>query len=322
MLIDASRSADALAAELDVALDERRIPHGRHYDTWCQARRWVALAEALSPARLRGSGVGRAYDDAFARVAARVGASDAEPVTVVSLGCGDGAKDAALIGRLAGVRAPRYVGVDGSAPLVLAATAAARAAGAETAEGVVADVAAARGLTAHLDATAPGPRIVALLGLVMNLTPAETANALGAVARPGDLVVVSANLAPGDDYAEGVAAVVDQYDNAPTRRWVVTALADLDLEADPDRVEASVAPDPAGTDLLRVELTYPLSRAATVDTGRRVHHVAAGERLRLLFSYRHTPDRLAAQLAALGVAALATFAAPAGEECVLLGVAR
>ena len=73
-------------------------------------------------------------------------------------------------------------------------------------------------------------RLVTFFGMIPNFEPQFILPKLAALIRPKDLLLFSANLAPGKNYAAGVKTVLPQYDNAPTRDWLMTFLFDLGIE--------------------------------------------------------------------------------------------
>ena len=63
--------------------------------------------------------------------------------------------------------------------------------------------------------------------MIPNFEPQNILPKLAALVRPEDFLLFSANLAPGENYAAGVKKVLPQYDNPPTRDWLLTFLLDL-----------------------------------------------------------------------------------------------
>lgn len=306
------------------SLRRRRVNHQFHYDTPKQAARWLRVHEAYSPARQDDSCLA-AYEQAVTATAEAALCGDG-PVAVVGLGCGGGQKEAALLRALharPSVRPLRYVPADVSPGLALVARAAALATGAVRAEEVaplVLDLAATEDWREALEGVAPGRarRIVTFFGMLPNFTPNQVLPRLAALLAPGDLLLVSANLAPGPDYAAGVRQVLPLYDNAPTAEWLFAVLEGVGISADDGRIEFGVAACPEGSGLTRIEADFVFARAAVALYSGQEWPFAAGERFGLFFSYRHTPERVAALFAPLGLALGGQWLNAAGDEGVFL----
>ena len=119
--IHSSQFPDAVRSDLLDSLRRGAVNHKFHYDSIKQAQAWLMLHEACSPARTRPE-VSATYDRAFERTARIVSPGRTH---VVGLGCGGGAKECALLGRLAG-RTIDYTPVDVSTALVVKSWQAAR----------------------------------------------------------------------------------------------------------------------------------------------------------------------------------------------------
>ena len=243
VFIDRSQFPENVRRDLLDSLRARAINHKFHYESHKQAAKWLALHEAYSPAR-RDDSCLRIYDDAFQHAMA---ALDTKKVHLVGLGCGGGQKEARLLELLNAPASVRYTASDVSLPLVLVAQEAAQKfVSRENSHGLVCDLATTTELAGALDNfNSDERRLVTLFGLIPNFEPAPLLSCVGALLRPGDLLLMSANLAPGPDYAAGVERVFPQYDNEPTREWLLTLLLDLGFErADGELPERCTATAP------------------------------------------------------------------------------
>lgn len=315
VFIDPSQFPENVRRDLLISLRARAINHKFHYDTYKQAARWLALHEAHSPARQDASCL-KIYDDAFRATAETSGT---ENIHLVGLGCGGGQKEAGLIERLhATPRRIIYTPCDVSLPLVLTARAAARARlEAENCHGVVCDLGTTDELAATLDQfDSTSRRVVTLFGIVPNFEPAPLLWRLRSWLRPGDRLLLSANLAPGEDYAAGVRAVLPQYDNTLTREWLLTLLLDLGFEAEDGRLHFEIADDEHG--LKRITAHYELPRARSIRVYGETLPFGAGERIRVFFSYRQTVPTMSALLQQTGLEVAQTWVNDAREEGVFL----
>jgi len=324
VLIHPSQFPDAVEAALCESLRAREMNHKFHYDTPKQTLRWLRLHEALSPARTDPE-CGRIYDALFAECATRLAGQ--REIEVLSLGCGGGQKDAQLLRRLAaalpGARL-RYVPVDVSTGLALTARAAAIAAGLPPGDVVpmVADLAQTEDWKGALAAglAEAGARVVCFFGMLPNFLPGAVLPQLAGLVRRSDVLLVSANLSPGSDYAAGVAKVLPLYNNAPTRDWLWSVLLDLGLERNDGEMRFTVASCPMGSGLRRIEAGITFVRACRIEYGGGTYDFAPGDTFRLFFSYRHTPDRLAALLGSHRLTVDAHWSNGSGEEGVFLCV--
>ena len=314
VFLDRSQFPEHVREDLLGSLRARAINHKFHYDSYKQAAKWLALHEAHSPAR-RDDSCLRIYDDAFQAAATVVGRG----VHVIGLGCGGGQKEARLLELLGGAAGGlAYTASDVSLPLVLTAMeAAAGSVSAERRHAVVCDLATTTELGAALDGFGEtGARLITLFGIIPNFDPDLLMARISALLRPGDVLLLSANLAPGADYAAGVRRVLPQYDNELTRDWLLTFLLDLGFEREDGDWCFSI--EAAGQDLQRIAAHFELARARDVRVHGENFSFAAGERLRVFFSYRHTRESMRSLLARYDIQLRADWINDSGEEGVFL----
>src|SRR5439155_9989417 len=120
--------------------------------------------------------------------------------------CGGGQKDTRLLRLLrSGRRQLLYTPVDVSLPMVLTAREAAREVVDEP-RGLVCDLALAEDLPEYFDRETPegAARISTFFGMMPNFEPQRILPRLSGLVRKEDLLLMSANLAPGADYGAGV----------------------------------------------------------------------------------------------------------------------
>jgi len=299
------------------------------YETPGQARRWLALHEACSPARTERA-CAEAYERAFRDIAERAGSVRAE---VVGLGCGGGQKDARLVQLLCEAGAEvAYTPVDVSPTLVLTAGQAVRAvAPAVLRPGIVCDLGevaclhtlveeARRSCGGQPPRAENGPmvRITTFFGMVPNFEPGKVVGILNSLVRKsGDLLVLSANLAPGPDYVRGVQEVLPLYDNTLTREWLIGFLTEASIDESAGELQFAIEEDPA-TRLRRITAWFTFDKPARAVVDSEVVPFAAGTRLKVFFSYRHTPKLMADLLRPAGLKMDGEWVAPSGEEGVFL----
>ena len=323
--IHATQFPESVTRDLLQSLRAREINHKFLYESYKQSRKWLAVHEAHSPWK-NDPNLVAAYDAAFAGMLRRIQSS---PVRVIGLGCGSGQKDARLLKTLGmGRLQVSYLPVDVSVGLVLTAGKAAAEALVtcplelrnENCSGLVCDLASADDLSAVFDQQAP-PNVVRLFtffGMLPNFEPEMILPKLRAFVRSGDLLLLSANLAPGDDYEAGTHRILPQYDNALTRDWLLTFLLDLGLERNDGEIVWSVERICRGADLFRVTANFRFKQSRTLKIGDETFAFGPGESIRLFFSYRYTPDKLGVLLATQGVTIAERWIANSQEEGIFL----
>jgi uncharacterized SAM-dependent methyltransferase len=132
------------------------------------------------------------------------------------------------------------------------------------------------------------PRIITFFGMIPNFEPDDVAPRLADLVRPGDILLVSFNLAPGPDYAAGVRRILPGYDNAETRDWLLTFLFDLGVEPGDGMLQIHIE---EAQKLKRIAADFHFSRDREVTIYDERVEFRAGESLRLFFSYRYTPEK-------------------------------
>jgi L-histidine Nalpha-methyltransferase len=308
--IDRSQFPDRVRADLIDSLRKREIKHKFHYDSYKQARKWLALHEAYSPARTDPE-TERIYGEAFKHVATT---SRGKSVHVIGLGCGGGQKDAALLRELSESQ-PIYTAVDVSLPLVITARERAKSYASQT-KGVVCDLETAEDIRDELCECGAAQRVVTFFGMMPNSEPDVILPRLARLVGRGDRLLLSANLAPGNDYRAGVDRVLPQYDNALTKDWLLTLLYDLGVERDDGAVQFSI--EECASELLRIRADFRFARERTVRLDEEAFAFKCGEMVRLFYSYRYTPDRLRAQSSKHGLSVSEQWISTSGEEGVFL----
>lgn len=313
-----SQFPDRLQQDLLESLQSRRIAPKFLYDSVQQARRWIQLHRALSPARSRADTLG-AYLQAATQVAGQL---HGRAVYLIGLGCGDGYKDGLVLERLLQAGCPvHYAALDASLALALTARAAAlRWLPPDRCQAWVADLGQADDLPQCFEAVQPSGagRCITCFGLLPNFQPQVLLPRLRALVRSGDWLILSANLALGPDYAAALADVLPQYDNPPTRAWLMGFLRDLGVGENHGRLEFSLEADPAQPPLRRLVARFVLDRDCTVGLGDQAVLWPAGEAVQVFFSYRYTPELVSAALAQHGLVLAAQWIDPSGQEGVFL----
>jgi hypothetical protein len=154
--------------------------------------------------------------------------------------------------------------------------------------------------------------------MIPNFEPAIILPRLAALVRPGDYLLFSANLAPGSDYAAGVQRILPLYDNALTHDWLMTFLLDLGVERDDGALRFVVENDPSGLGLKRIAAYFQFLRSREICVDEQGFEFRRGDKIRLFFSYRHTPGLARSLLGQHGLQVHEQWITKSGEEGVFL----
>lgn len=315
--IHASQSPENVRRDLLASLRTRRANHKFHYDSVKQTQKWLALHQIYSPTRNDADCLA-VYEKGFAAAAAQI---SARRVHVIGLGCGGGQKDTRLLKLLqAAGKEVRYTPCDVAAAMTLVARQTALAAVPEqNIFPLVCDLASADDLpNVFAQSLAPNvSRLITFFGMIPNFEPQLILPRLAALVGPQDSLLFSANLAPGADYAAGVQAILPQYDNAATREWLLTFLLNLGVERSDGEVRFRIEAD-AENGLKRVVADFHFAKSCRVEIEDARFDFAVGERFRLFFSYRYTPERVRLVLGRHGLAVREQWLTKSGEEGVFL----
>ena len=227
--IHSSQFPENVWRDLLESLRTRRVNHKFHYDSVKQTQKWLALHQAYSPTR-NDADCQAVYQRSFEAAAAKI---KTKSVHVIGLGCGGGQKDTRQL-KLLKARGQEifYTPCDVSAAMVLTAR--------QTALAFCGRKIVSRSFViwsrwmicprSRFTITHHASRIVTFFGMIPNFEPEQILPKLASLVRAKDFLLFSANLAPGKDYAAGVKKVLPQYDNPPTRDWLMTFLLDLGME--------------------------------------------------------------------------------------------
>lgn len=283
-----SQFPDAVRRDLLESLRTRRVNHKFHYDSVKQTQKWLALHQACSPSR-NDPDCAAVYESAFA---AAVEQFNASRIHMIGLGCGGGQKDTQLLKQLvAPGKEITYTPCDVSTTMVLVARSAALSVLPEDkCFPLVCDLLSIEDLPAVVEQHVPAEaaRLITFFGMIPNFEPAQVLPKLASLVRPGDALLFSANLAPGPDYNAGVQRILPQYDNEPTRDWLMTFLFDLGVERGDGELRFSILECPPGGGLERVEANFHFTNSRTVEIEAERFEFRVGESIRLFFSYRYT----------------------------------
>lgn len=313
MIVHHSQFPHAVQRQLLNGLRLGRVPPKFLYDGDRQTQKWLAVHRAHSPSRTD-AGVQSIYDRSFDESLSQAAGGS---ICLIGLGCGGGQKDTRYLAKLKSIGSTiNYVPCDVSQAMTrVAREAAAAELPLERIHPLVCDLANAPDLGQVLDTiVSPETKCVfTFFGMIPNLEPDVVLPRLAELLLEGDQLLLSANLAPGDDYRSGVETVLLQYDNAETRDWLVSFLVELGVPAPAGRLRFGIEEIDG---LLRIVADFVFSEALELSVGGELCEFAAGRALRLFFSYRHTEQTLAMRLAKHSLAIAASQIDSSAEEGV------
>ncbi|TAL03542.1 MAG: hypothetical protein EPO07_06010, partial [Verrucomicrobia bacterium] len=278
-------------------------------------QKWLALHQQFSPSR-NDADCAATYDRAFTEAVSRI---ETDRVHVIGLGCGGGQKDTRLLKLLSDRRAEiSYTPCDVSTAMVLTARQAALAVLPEQkCFPLVCDLTTTDDLPELLVTRHPSPvtRLITFFGMIPNFEPDDILPKLSSLIREQDWLLFSANLAPGDDYAAGAKRILPQYDNVPTRDWLLSFLFDLGIEREDGELRFSVE-ETSG--LNRIAARFHFTQARRIEIESEAFAFQPGESIQLFFSYRYTPERVRDALLAHRLEVRRQWITASGEEGVFL----
>jgi uncharacterized SAM-dependent methyltransferase len=314
--IHASQFPENVRRDLFESLRARKINHKFHYDSIKQTQKWLALHQTYSPSR-NDTDCAMTYDRAFIEAAERI---KSKRIHVIGLGCGGGQKDARLL-KLLKIRGREifYTPCDVSPAMVLVARQTSRTVlPGKNCFPFVCDLATAKELSPVFAGQSPPntPRIITFFGMIPNFEPDQILPKLGSLIRPKDFLLFSANLAPGTNYATGMGKILPQYDNPQTRDWLMTFLHDLGVGKNDGKLHFKI--ELMATGLKRIAADFHFKHLRRIEIRDKAFDFAAGESIRLFFSYRYTPERVCKVLAGHRLEVCEQWIAKSEEEGVFL----
>lgn len=301
------------------SLQSGAIDHLFHYQGVKQSQLWLDVHRAHAPLSADPS-----FEDIFRKISLKTARDHARrSVHVIALGPGGGEKEAWLLEALRKEDCTlRYTPVD--AGLELALLSAERAApflDAETLP-IVGDLSLLQQLPAWLDRYPENEaRIYTAFGLTPNFLPSWLFSRLSSLMRPQDPLLLSANLAPLDEfkdhglesYRAACETVLPQYNNPETLRWLSQVLEDWGIAGS---LSAPTFEVQNFEDILGFGLHSKWLSETRFEWENTPFHAQAGQSLRLFFSLRYTPKRLDQTLQRFGLTLGDGFTTPCRQEGV------
>lgn len=265
------------------------IPASALYSSPALGRLWKKVHLACSPFPRR-SGVRRLY----AKPASILRKKPSRDYALVALGCADGLKESLLLRKLP---PPAHL-LAADTNLALVRRAARRLPGRQK-------------RVLPIDLSKPLPvlplppstaKLFTLFGVLPNLDPLPLLRRIRRSMKAGDLLLFSANLAPGKSGFAGARKVLCQYDNVPTRIWLGESVRRYRPRLPQGRIHFGVFPDPRQKSLARIEARWITRKKPVI----------------VFSSRRPTASQVEAWIRLARLKKIARFLEPQGEEGVWL----
>jgi hypothetical protein len=308
--------------DLQACLRTRQVNHKFHYDSVKQAQQWLALHEIYSPSR-NDPDCQAVYQRSYEALSLRL---KTKRVHLIGLGCGGGQKDCRLLRLLTKrCRDLYYTPLDVSSALVLIARQAAlKIIPGRNCFPIVCDIGLAEDLPEVLETycAQTAVRVFTFFGMIPNFESRRILPKLASLIRPSDLLLFSANLSPGVDYAAGLQRILPLYDNAPTRDWLMSFLLDRGVEANDGALQFLIEDDPSGTGLKRIAADFFFSTKRNLEVAQKQFLFRPGDSIRLFFSYRHTSRLIRSLFGEVGLEVVVEKITKSEEEGVFLALRR
>lgn len=270
----------------------KEINHKFHYDSVKQSQKWLKIHESYSPARNTDDGMG-CYQRCFQYTKDRIATN--LDVDLIGLGCGGGEKDKSLLMELTGsYRNLIYYPVDVSLHLSLISAQKIKEHSSEVeVMPIVCDLLFADDLVSGIQSEqGERSKIITFFGMIPNFLPHQILPILAKFIDHEDMLLMSANLSPGEDYLAGIDQVLSQYDNDLTRDWLMTILLDIGISQNDGEIRFSIKDDLIDPGLKRINAIFEVYREIRLKIDDQPVLWQPGDQVQLFFSYRYTSPKL------------------------------
>lgn len=159
--------------------------------------------------------------------------------SLLALGCADGTKESLLLKRLP--KPTSLLALDSNLTLARRAALRLPAFHKSARRG---DLTSSLSLQFLFSQLSPHPTLITLFGVLPNLNPLPLLRSIRRLMKKDDLLLFSANLAPGQSSHTGALRILPQYDNRPTRNWLEAAILRYRPKLPKGHLEFGVFPDP------------------------------------------------------------------------------
>lgn len=137
--------------------------------------------------------------------------------------------------------------------------------------------------------------------MIPNFSPQKILPILNIFLTEGDLLLLSANLAPGSDYVQGIEKILPQYDNELTKDWLITVLEDVGVNRKNGIIVFGIKDDEENPKLKRVNACVELNNDVSFKLDEQLIEWKSKDKIGLFFSYRYTTAKLQEILSTYGI---------------------
>jgi hypothetical protein len=156
------------------------------------------------------------------------------------------------------------------------------------------------------------------LGTLHNYWPPEILRALLYPLRSQDHLLLSANLAPAASYGSAIEQIRLQYDNEPTREWLMGALGQLGISAADGDLHFSVQDAEQLPALRGIQADFVFNQPKNVRFFEGEFAFNTGNRLKVFHSWRFTVAQIRDFLKQAGLSVTAEWVTASEEEALFL----
>ncbi|MBE9040450.1 L-histidine N(alpha)-methyltransferase [Oscillatoriales cyanobacterium LEGE 11467] len=297
---------------------DREIDNRFHYDSVKQSQKWLKIHQAYSPASGNQDCI-QTYERCFEATTNHL--DNQSQLQLIALGCGGGEKDSRLLSNL--LKQERDITcypVDVSLSLALiSARAMEKVAPQSLVKPIVCNLRSARDLIQIIDREEEKrQKIITFFGMIPNFYPDRILPILSEFLNGEDILLFSANLAPGSNYLQGINKILPQYDNELTRDWLITILIDAGVDIDRGKISVEIEPDETQLEISRIAFYFEVEREIEFKLDDRQVQWQAGTRIRLFFSYRYTTTKIQKILGCYGIKVVESWEDKTQQEGVYL----
>ncbi len=313
--IHPSQFPDQILKDYFASFAQRQINHKFHYESIKQSQKWLNVHNAYSPIQQNHDHM-LAYTDCYEQA---LNIINDRHLDLISLGCGNGEKEAEL---LAKINNPNqiccYYPIDVSCSLSITAAQKARQQQAGlNIKPIVCDLLYADDLLSLIPHQGER-RLLIFFGMIPNFAPSQILPILSSYLEPEDLLLFSANLAPGDNYEQGIKKILPQYDNELTKDWLKTILLDAGIKNNDGHIYSAIASDSNEPLFKKVIMNFELAKSAKLIIGKEAINWQPGETVQLFYSYRYTTSLITDLLQQYSIHVIQAWESRDQEEGVYL----
>lgn len=315
--LHSSQFPDQVYQDYLAGFKQQNIPHKFHYDSVKQSQKWLKIHQVFSPSRNNQDCV-VSYEQSFAKTAQIL--NNNSLVELIGLGSGGGTKDTLLLSSLVTTNKKLiYYPIDVSLSLAVISAQKARNNYPQVlVKPIVCDLLYADNLIQQLDQQNNSQKIITFFGMIPNFTPDEILPILNNFLNKDDLLLMSANLAPGNDYLTGIKKIMPQYDNNLTKDWLITILNDAGIIESNGQINFTIENDQKISDLKRINAHFLLNEDVTLQLDEETIKWHKHDKIQLFFSYRYTTEKLKNILQDYNINVVEYWEAPNQEEGIYL----